>query len=54
MTSTYSFISSFKVTRLGLARSASVVRNLDAWYDAFKPKETDALYLAPDKRVRIW
>jgi putative endopeptidase len=33
---------------------ASVVRNLDAWYDAFKPKETDALYLAPDKRVRIW
>jgi putative endopeptidase len=33
---------------------ASVVRNLDAWYDAFKPKETDALYLPPDKRVRIW
>ncbi len=33
---------------------ASVVRNLDAWYDAFKPKETDALYLPPDKRVKIW
>jgi putative endopeptidase len=32
----------------------SVVRNLDVWYDAFKPKETDALYLPPDKRVRIW
>jgi putative endopeptidase len=32
----------------------AVVRNLDAWYDAFKPKEGDALYLAPDKRVRIW
>jgi putative endopeptidase len=32
----------------------SVVRNLDAWYDAFKPKETDALYLAADKRVKIW
>jgi putative endopeptidase len=32
----------------------SVVRNLDAWYDAFKPKETDALYLPPDKRVKIW
>jgi putative endopeptidase len=32
----------------------SVVRNLDAWYDAFKPKSTDALYLAPDKRVKIW
>jgi putative endopeptidase len=33
---------------------AAVVRNLDPWYDAFKPKETDALYLPPDKRVRIW
>ena len=33
---------------------ASVVRNLDIWYDAFRPKETDALYLAPDKRVKIW
>jgi putative endopeptidase len=33
---------------------ASVVRNLDIWYDAFKPKETDALFLSPDKRVRIW
>jgi len=32
----------------------AVVRNLDAWYDAFKPAETDALYLAPDKRVKIW
>ena len=33
---------------------ASVVRNLDAWYDAFQPKPGDALYLAPDQRVRIW
>jgi len=32
----------------------SVVRNLDAWYDAFKPQPGDALYLAPDQRVRIW
>jgi putative endopeptidase len=32
----------------------SVVRNLDAWYDAFKPQPTDALYLTPDQRVRIW
>jgi putative endopeptidase len=32
----------------------AVVRNLDAWYDAFKPKEGEALYLTPDKRVRIW
>jgi putative endopeptidase len=32
----------------------SVVRNLDVWYEAFKPQPTDALYLAPDKRVKIW
>jgi predicted metalloendopeptidase len=30
------------------------VRNLDAWYKAFDVKEGDKLYLAPDKRVRIW
>jgi putative endopeptidase len=32
----------------------SVVRNLDAWYDAFKPRPGDPLYLAPDQRVKIW
>ncbi|MBK9034388.1 MAG: M13 family metallopeptidase [Myxococcales bacterium] len=32
----------------------SVVRNLDAWYEAYKPAATDALFLAPDARVRIW
>jgi putative endopeptidase len=32
----------------------AVVRNLDAWYDAYKPSEKDALYLPPDKRVKIW
>ena len=32
----------------------SVVRNLDAWYDAFKPQPGDALFLPPDQRVRIW
>ncbi|HEX5059296.1 MAG TPA: M13 family metallopeptidase [Kofleriaceae bacterium] len=32
----------------------SVVRNLDAWYDAFKIQPGDKLYLAPNKRVRIW
>ena len=30
------------------------VRNVDAWYDAFGVKPGDALYLAPDARVRIW
>jgi putative endopeptidase len=32
----------------------AVVRNLDAWYDAFAIKPGDALYLAPAQRVRIW
>jgi putative endopeptidase len=30
------------------------VRNVDAWYDAFQPRPGDALYLAPDQRVKIW
>jgi predicted metalloendopeptidase len=33
---------------------ALTVRNLDAWYKAFDVKEGDKLYLAPEKRVRIW
>jgi putative endopeptidase len=33
---------------------AATVRNIAPWYDAFKPAIADALYLAPDKRVRIW
>jgi putative endopeptidase len=32
----------------------SVVRNLDMWYDAFAPKQGEALFLTPDKRVKIW
>jgi putative endopeptidase len=32
----------------------AVVRNLDMWYDAFKPGDKDRLFLAPDARVRIW
>ena len=30
------------------------VRNLDAWYKAFGVRPTAALYLPPDKRVRLW
>lgn len=29
-------------------------RNHDAWYEAFDVKPEDALYLAPEDRVRIW
>ncbi|MBI1392165.1 MAG: M13 family peptidase [Alphaproteobacteria bacterium] len=35
-------------------RVNGVVRNLDAWYEAFDVTEDDALYLPPDERVRIW
>ena len=30
------------------------VRNLDAWYAAFKVEPGQKLYLAPDKRVKVW
>jgi len=33
---------------------AAVVRNLDPWYSAFGPTPANALYLAPERRVRIW
>ena len=35
-------------------RVNGVVRNIDAWYDAFGAGEGDALYLKPTDRVRIW
>jgi putative endopeptidase len=35
-------------------RCNGIVRNLDAFYDAFDVDESDELYLDPDKRVRIW
>jgi endothelin-converting enzyme/putative endopeptidase len=35
-------------------RVNGVVRNIDAWYEAFGVGEGDALYLRPADRVRIW
>jgi predicted metalloendopeptidase len=35
-------------------RVNGVVRNIDAWYDAFGIKEGDKLYLKPEDRVHIW
>jgi len=35
-------------------RINGVVRNLDAWYDAFGVTADDELYLPEDQRVRIW
>jgi putative endopeptidase len=33
---------------------AETVRNLDAWYPAFQIKPGQALFLAPEDRVRVW
>ena len=35
-------------------RINGVVRNIDAWYDAFGVRPGQKLYLPPDERVRIW
>jgi putative endopeptidase len=35
-------------------RVNGVVRNIDAWYQAFGVRATDKLYLAPAQRARIW
>ena len=32
----------------------AVVRNLDPWYAAYRVAPDDTLYLAPERRVRIW
>jgi predicted metalloendopeptidase len=33
---------------------ALTVRNLDAWYTAFNVQPGEKLYLAPEKRVKVW
>jgi putative endopeptidase len=33
---------------------AATVRNQDAWYEAFSVKPEQKLYLAPEKRVKVW
>ncbi|MDT5148559.1 MAG: putative endopeptidase [Mycobacterium sp.] len=35
-------------------RCNGVIRNMDAYYDAFEVDESDELYLDPAQRVRIW
>jgi putative endopeptidase len=35
-------------------RCNGVIRNLDAYYEAFEVSESDGLYLEPQHRVRIW
>jgi putative endopeptidase len=38
----------------GVFRLNGVVRNVDAWYDAFAVKPENKLYLPADQRVHIW
>ena len=38
----------------GEFRVNGIVRNVDAWYDAFGVKPGDKLYLPPERRVKIW
>lgn len=38
----------------GVVRATQPLKNIDAFYEAFAIKEGDAMYLAPEKRVRIW
>jgi putative endopeptidase len=35
-------------------RCNGVIRNMDAFYDAFEVSKDDELYLEPERRVRIW
>jgi len=35
-------------------RCNGVIRNVDAFYEAFDVAEDDALFLEPQRRVRIW
>jgi putative endopeptidase len=35
-------------------RVNGVVRNVPEFYEVFDISETDALYLAPEERVKIW
>lgn len=35
-------------------RANGIVSNMDAFYKAFEIKPTDPMYIAPEKRIRIW
>ena len=38
----------------GEFRANGIVRNFGPWYDAFGVTEDDAMYIPPEKRVKIW
>jgi putative endopeptidase len=37
-----------------LSHQRHVVRDVDAWYQAFAVEPGNALYLTPEERVNIW
>lgn len=39
---------------LGKNRVNGILPHINAWYDAFGIKPTDAMYILPDKRVKLW
>ena len=39
---------------LGRNRVNGILPQIDAWYDAFGITDADKMYLAPEKRVKIW
>jgi predicted metalloendopeptidase len=41
-------------THLHAEYRSDLVRNVDAWYEAFSVKPGDKLYLSPKDRVRVW
>ena len=38
----------------GMYRGYVPLKNVDAFYEAFNIKPGDGMYIAPDKRVKIW
>jgi putative endopeptidase len=38
----------------GMSRANGPVVNMDAWYAAFNVKPGDKMYVAPEKRIKIW
>jgi putative endopeptidase len=38
----------------GMHRANGPVVNIDAWYEAFNIQPGDKMYVAPEKRIRIW
>ncbi|THD69683.1 M13 family peptidase [Robertkochia marina] len=38
----------------GMIRAGQPLKNIDAFYEAFNVQEGDAMYLAPEERIKIW